>query len=354
MLSKVVHWDGTRWTRVTAPSPGGSNGITYLDGLGCASANSCWAFGHSGGLDRNNSVKPVALRWDGIAWKVASASVLSTRRAGNLVNDLSCPSAELCFGAGAHERVVHVNKGLSGINFTNAVLQWNGKSWTALAVPSPTRGGSSLAAITCPSALNCWAVGGHTKGGVFLTQALHWDGQHWSLVRTPNPGGTQPGRESGLSGIACLSDNDCLAVGSYEKGWRRPQNNLALRWGGTSWSATPTPNPAQKTLGGIQELYGIACPTSSECWAVGDYFRKNGALLNEVLHWNGESWEQATVPNPSGTRNPDSWQSLGSVACSSATDCWAVGAYFPNPNGTLQISEVLHWDGTHWAFVPVP
>src|SRR5204863_773450 len=42
---------------------------------------------------------------------------------------------------------------------------------------------------------------------------------------------------------------------------------------------------------------------------------------------------------------------LAGTACSSASDCWAVGT---SSNGTSNVSLVEHWDGASWTPVDTP
>ncbi len=82
------------------------------------------------------------------------------------------------------------------------MLHWNGRSWSKATVPNPnvnTAGvDNELAAGTCSSTRNCWAVGQQdifSSVGRKKNEALHWNGKHWSLVSTPNPGGTTMNRQ---------------------------------------------------------------------------------------------------------------------------------------------------------------
>src|SRR5689334_20493178 len=52
------------------------------------------------------------------------------------------------------------------------------------------------------------------------------------------------------------------------------------------WSVVPSPSP------GTSEdlLNGVAAVSSTDVWAVGDYYNGNSALLTLVEHWDGASW----------------------------------------------------------------
>jgi hypothetical protein len=69
-LNEVVHWNGTKWKLVHAPSPGGtsSGDISFLIGVRCASSANCWAVGtkHTNGGTYLNEI----LHWNGHKWSV--------------------------------------------------------------------------------------------------------------------------------------------------------------------------------------------------------------------------------------------------------------------------------------------
>jgi hypothetical protein len=90
-----------------------------------------------------------------------------------------------------------------------------------------------------------------------------------------------------------------------------------------AWSVVPSPNPRGSTS---PELVGVSCPSSTSCFAVGDYdtafFEASPTL---VEHWNGSSWSPMASPNPTGSP----LTVLEGVSCPSTTSCFAVGFYQP-------------------------
>ena len=62
-ISLILHWNGTAWTRVPSPTPGGG---TILRGVAATSAGNAWAVGYSGsGI---GPTKTLILRWNGKTW----------------------------------------------------------------------------------------------------------------------------------------------------------------------------------------------------------------------------------------------------------------------------------------------
>jgi hypothetical protein len=54
-------------------------------------------------------------------------------------------------------------------------------------------------------------------GGGTYTLAERWDGTSWTVQSTPSPSpiGSRPNATGALSGVSCVSETSCTAVGSY-------------------------------------------------------------------------------------------------------------------------------------------
>jgi hypothetical protein len=72
-LTDMLRWNGTKWTRVATPNPGGSteqvdNGpLNELDGVACGSPSSCWAVGNYWDYSAQTRLS-IALHWNGTSW----------------------------------------------------------------------------------------------------------------------------------------------------------------------------------------------------------------------------------------------------------------------------------------------
>jgi len=64
-LTMTEHWDGTRWTVVPSPSPGGSTQANDLADVTAASGNDVWVTGSS--FTRTTQF-PFVLHWNGSSW----------------------------------------------------------------------------------------------------------------------------------------------------------------------------------------------------------------------------------------------------------------------------------------------
>ena len=318
----AVHWNGTSWARVPAPSPGNGISGSTLSGVSAVSASDAWAVG---GYETSAKVfKTLAVHWDGSRW----SQVPSPSPGGAQGSGLSAVSAVSATGAWAvgGATIKRVAKDL--------VLRWDGSRWSQ--VPSPSPGGargSGLSAVSAVSAADAWAVGCYgfnVNTGASTTLALHWDGTRWAQVATPSPGAAH---SACLEGVAALSASDAWAVGFFTpnptSGAQKP---LVLHWDGARWAQVPSPSPGD-TL--VTELTSVDAISATDAWAVGDVF--NGTSQTQrtlVFHWNGTRWARVASPSPG-------FSALYGVSAVSASDAWAVGA----GRGSL----ILHWNGTRWT-----
>jgi hypothetical protein len=178
-LNQAMHWNGRRWSVATIPNPGGTGGTDYsvLFGVSCTSPGNCWAVGRYG-----NSTFPLnlnqALHWNGSKW--AKVTVFNPDGTGgfNTLSAVTCTSATNCWAVG------YFGNTSGGGMVTNQALHWNGHRWSQAPTPNPGGGSSGdsnlLFAVRCGSAKLCWAVGfQEPNGGAQVNQALRWNGSHW-------------------------------------------------------------------------------------------------------------------------------------------------------------------------------
>src|SRR5439155_4429949 len=80
--------------------------------------------------------------------------------------------------------------------------------------------------------------------------------------------------------------------------------------------------PAAAAAVASSQLTGMACPSSTNCFAVG-FFSVSGSGMDKTLieRWNGVRWAVVASPNPAGAK----FSRLFGVGCQSASSCFAVG-----------------------------
>ncbi len=183
-LNEALHWNGRRWSLVATPQPAGTaaTALNELSGASCTSAHNCWAVGDYGSVSATGRSLNQMLHWNGTKWSAVSAPEPdgTGRGAANSVTAVSCTSASNCWAAGDYGNLLAATEAVK-----NQVLHWNGKKWVRSPSPDPagTSGGdyNALDGISCASAASCWAVGtGQPKTGTARGQALRWNGARWS------------------------------------------------------------------------------------------------------------------------------------------------------------------------------
>ncbi len=343
-VTLAEHWDGRHW-KVQPTNVAFGSASVYFEGVFCTSRSSCFAVGYA------NEVGTLIEHWDGTSWSLTASP---TANPGDDLAGISCVSGHSCFAAG-QEKVFPAGH-------VTLVEQWSGSSWTAEKTPNVTGPQSSqLFGISCPSAVECIAVGSYYGASGVTSLVEQWNGASWSVRPTPREAG---GR---LQAVACASASSCVAVGAFEGGslvghwnggsWTVQPNgsrarddlwsvscpslstcvavgNVAASWNGTSWRFVSFPKPY---LSSDAVLTGVSCPTTTSCVAVGS------ARHMLVEQWNGTRWSIERAHHPKGA----TYTSLASVSCPTPSTCSAVG-YFEGPTATA-FTLVERWNGTIWS-----
>ena len=176
---------------------------------------------------------------------------------------------------------------------------------------------ATLVAFDCWTASNCMAVGANTPQMPTQLIAERWNGTHWTRTAMPKPAGTD---DVTIDGVACPSQSECVAVGT---GYPPPSAKSAVTfpiadyWNGSRWTAG---RAAAAGSGGAFEA--VSCSSARNCYAVGEYTPKGtNHFVPLIEHWNGTAWSKQNAPVPSGT----TFGELTAVSCRSATVCVAVG-----------------------------
>jgi len=194
---------------------------------------------------------------------------------------------------------------------------------------------TSLVAVTCDTAADCWAVGDRFKSsssnaGSGLVE--HYVDGDW----TPVPAApAQPGTLDELSGVSCLSATDCWAVGM--RSGAHPGNLLEHYGSRAGWTVVDTPSPQG-------ELSAVTCePADGECWAVGSTSNLGSVITFRLL---GGSWRYVRAASLSA-----SFVQASGVACATEEDCLLVGYATPEHGAGQALAE--RWNGRGWSRVTV-
>jgi hypothetical protein len=321
----------------------GSTQDDVLQAVSCTSASNCWAVGYY--FSATGNYQTLIEHWDGTAWAIVTSPNTSPTDNDNLYK-VTCASALECWAVGFYQNLT------SGL-YQTLIEQWNGTSWTIVASPNTTDVTGAmehdvLYGVACASASDCWAVGvsySRTTGGPYQTLTEHWNGTSWLVVASADT--PPPVRDNQLYGVTCASPTECWAVGFSETSEpfvSIPRQTLIEQWNGTSWSIVTSPDANTNS---VNYLFSAACTSASDCWAVGWNYNAQGIAQALFERWNGSSWAIVTSPITAGH-----FDALYDVTCVAASECWAVGQYFIGDSAYHTLIE--QWDGTSWALVSSP
>lgn len=215
-LALILHWDGTRWTRVKTPSP--CAGMNFLHSVTARSRTVAWAVGECDG--RNGTLHPLVLRWNGKSWSSERTPDLGATN--NWLNSVAAVSRTSVWAVG-----VHIMS--NGFTQTTLTLRWNGKRWSRISSPDPGRFQNVLTGVSADSAGDAWAVGygGDPASNGWVILAFHWNGQRWrssfpAIVASQPPG----------VAVSADSKDDAWLVGPDLGTCNLP---LMLHWDGSKW-----------------------------------------------------------------------------------------------------------------------
>lgn len=125
VLNQVLRWNGKKWVQSSVPSPGATSAgkSDQLGSITCNSPSDCWAVGQAGNINGAKVTLNTALHWNGTKW-----SVISTPNPGgkgaedrNALSSVRCAGPGNCWAVGFSE--------LNGEPSADQILHWNGNKW---------------------------------------------------------------------------------------------------------------------------------------------------------------------------------------------------------------------------------
>ena len=173
----------------------------------------------------------------------------------------------------------------------------------------------------------------------------------WTAVEAALPSGAEGLTLNGMDHVACVSASFCVAVGDYKVSELQYEGVIDT-FNGSSWSTMTAPLPPQvtDTAAADSTLGSVACTSATSCIAVGSYSVLNqndaGALI-ETLD-NG-TWTATTAPAPADDYGNEG---LSSISCASASFCVAVGSYSDSSTEIVGLIETL--DNGTWTESEAP
>lgn len=317
---------GTSAEAAPAGLPSETSPNSALAAVTCPGPTSCLAVGDYG--QSEFLYQMLAEHWNGAKWTLQSSPPLD----GSFLYGVSCPSTSVCWAVGSQ---------LTPEDDTEALAErWNGSRWMDGTPVSPGTD-NELGSVYCVSTLDCFMVGDYSVEPGVLEPLIEryavvtHTGVVWETMVNPTPAGST---RTHLQSIACVGVNDCNAVGFFYNS-KGVSVTLADHWNGSSWRLVPTANP--KGVAG-SFLYGLACTSTTRCFAVGYSEHSSVSYSTLVEKWNGKYWSLVKSPNRSGVSS----SFLNSIACSGSSSCNAVG-YSTSAAGEVAFAE--RWNGSAWS-----
>ena len=279
---------------------------SYLNAVACPSPARCWAVGQvasaPGGNTLSEARNPLLRQETAGRW-----STVTLATPGDALEAITCPTAADCWAVGGN-----------AAGGRAVIVHWTGGPWHV--TPSPVLSGSQLDAVSCASANACWATGGtQAHSGITDDLVEHWNGAKWTILAT-FAGGLRPEQ------FSCPVAGHCLALGV------RGRTAAAAVFSGDRWSAVaPPPAPAGQAAVAVPSLFGCASPLLCLAAFPGAH------LVTDV--WNGRTWASVTTRVPTYPTG---------LTCSHGRGCWLLGM----TRGYRPLA--LRWQRDGWARMSVP
>jgi hypothetical protein len=256
-------------------------------GVDCASVHLCVAWLPGGGGNVLVSTDPAHGAWtvDHVDHSGVPCGPNGESSCPGALNDVSCPSDELCVGVDDNGWMVESSAPAAGAS-----------SWQAMPLDAPPKEGSaqSLDVIACPSARLC--VAGDGVGRLMVSTAPARGPASWSLIET------KPGYYKDPTGLTCPSTTLCVLT----KGARVAVATRPARAGG--WRVV--------NLGASTGAFGLhtTCFSAHRCVTIDG----NARAFSTTRPALPRAWSSTRLTTA---------HYVTTVACASATVCVAVDSY---------------------------
>jgi hypothetical protein len=293
----------------------------FTTAISCTSPGECTAVG---GYTVYNPTTHATTTWpmvvsqSGGAWEQAAAlpgiAALSSGLGGKLT-EVSCGSAGNCSATGGYN-------GPGNTSFAFLANEVDGTWGAVQAVPdAPSLGarGSYIAAISCPSAGDCAAVGSHSDTQFVLNEV---DGSWGDPLTVPGLATLGIASNAGFDSVSCADAGDCTAIGTVADGSGVQSAVVVTETDGTWGDATVLPGQAALSSAGS---WGdsVSCPAAGDCTAIGGYEPTRTTWRVWVADEVNGTWGSAQpLAAPVTTGN-----ARGTLSCATAGNCAVAGDY---------------------------
>jgi hypothetical protein len=317
------------WRSVAVRSPaGGSYG--NLAAIVCTAKASCTAGGSYQATATHSGEPMIAIessgRWaPGVRIRLPANAATSDGSA--TIAGISCPSRSGCVAVGNYTLPTNA---LHSLIATGHARKWSKARTAVLPVGSAANEGSFLTGVSCTRPGSCVAVGGYTTlAAASEAMAETESGRHWQravTIRPPTNADSNPSAH--LAAVNCPKAGDCVAVGAYTTKSLTEEVMAAVETKGKWGRAVQIRMPGDALAEPLAELYSVSCPSARDCVAVGSYSNTADRGLPLVVAESGGHWKRAIGISalPPGAEYSNQDATLNGVTCT-ASSCVAVGSY---------------------------
>jgi len=313
------------------PVPGLKYSAAELTSVSCPASSFCIAVGRRQYYDTKASAYselPLVELFNGSRWRMEPVqSPDLTPQVGRLpedqFTDVSCPTIRFCMAVGNFGQI-STSTGL-GVGVSGALVEiFNGKTWHTVELPASSKSitYASLEAVYCLQPSSCFTVGTAESPKVLQTLISYkYDSGSW---KSEPFGGVAKNSVINVNHIYCSSMNYCLAVGTSSFGTFGSSKALAAVFAGRSWDLE-NPLTAQQQAAGVSDLADTSCLSDGNCVAIGSvevgpYSGTNTKFSPFVESVHSGKWKDLISPNVSEFAGV----SFGTLACRQ-TWCSIVG-----------------------------
>ena len=151
---------------------------------------------------------------------------------------------------------------------------------------------------------------------------------HHRATAVGPPASTRIAQSTGLFATACVAAGSCTAGGNFGGAGRPLEPMIATQAHGRWSRGIPLLLPTNAAAQPYAQVTGLACHSAGNCVAVGDYqYGRSGNLQAFMAIESHGRWARAFTPRlPANADSPSSAQ-LEAVTCTSNGSCDAVGTY---------------------------
>jgi hypothetical protein len=215
-----------------------------------------------------------------------------------------------------------------GIDPTFSDANWISVNW---GMPGAN---GAVAAITVDGSGNVYVGGSFTFiGTVLANYVAKWDGSAWSALGS-GIGGAGDGYGPSVSCLACDSSGNVYAGGDFSTAGGVAANYVA-KWNGSVWSSLGS------VTDGIEgQVYALAV-SGTNLYVGGIFALVGGWTANYIAVWNGRAWSSLGSGSLAGVSGP-----VYALAVS-GTNLYVGGAF--STAGGVSANDISVWNGRTWS-----